>query len=128
MADQKPKAPTGLRTGGRQLWVAVMEDYILTPPETAVLAEACRTRDELDRLERAVRKLPDLVTTGSMGQARMDPALNELRLHRALFDKLTASLNLPDIDQKIGLRASSRRAQKAAIARWNRRDSGAAAS
>jgi hypothetical protein len=58
----------------------------------------------------------------------MHPLLNELRLHRALLAKLTEQLNLPDIDQKIGLKASSRHAKKAAIARWDRREHGAVAS
>jgi hypothetical protein len=29
-------------------------------------------------------------------------------------------LNLPDMDQQVGLRAGARHAQKAALGRWNR--------
>jgi hypothetical protein len=53
MPDEPPKAPTGLRAAGKRLWVAVANKYVLTPAEVSVLVEACRTSDELDRLERA---------------------------------------------------------------------------
>jgi hypothetical protein len=122
--EQKP--PAGLRAAGKRLWTAVAEPYVLTPAELAMLEEACFTKDEIGRLEKAVRALPDLVATGSMGQAKVHPLLNELRLHRALLAKLTEQLNLPDVDQKVGLRAGSRHAKKAAVARWNRREDGAA--
>lgn len=65
-----PKPPTGLKTPGRRLWIAVAEPYVLTPAELQMLAEACRTADELDRLERAVRALPELIVSGSTGQPK----------------------------------------------------------
>ena len=127
MFEQKP--PTGLKAPGRRLWTGVVVSYILTPAELAMLEQAARTADELERLEKAVRELPDLVVTGSMGQPRMHPLLSEVRAHRALLAKLTAELNLPDVDQKAGLRAGARHARKAAVARWSRRgDSDGAAS
>jgi hypothetical protein len=126
MFEQKP--PTGLKAPGRRLWTGVVVSYILTPAELAMLEQAARTADELERLEKAVRALPDLVVTGSMGQPRMHPLLSEVRAHRALLAKLTEQLNLPDIDQQIGQRAGSRQARKAAVARWNRRDDSGAAS
>ena len=122
---EAPKAPAGLRAAGKRLWQSVAEPYVLTPAELAMLDEACRTKDELERLEKAVRALPDLVTTGSMGQEKVHPLLNELRLHRALLAKLTEQLNLPDEDQQVGLRVGSRRAQHAARARWDGRGSAA---
>jgi hypothetical protein len=124
MADQKP--PSGLRAPGKRLWNAVVGPYVLTPAEITMLTEACFTVDELDSLEKAVRALPDLVVVGSMGQPRMHPLLGEVRAHRALLAKLTEQLNLPDIDQQIGLRAGSRHARTAARARWDRSDRGAA--
>jgi hypothetical protein len=71
--------PDGLEATGKQLWDSVVEVYALTPSETATLGEACRTADELDRLERAVRALPDLMVTGSMGQLKPHPLLGEVR-------------------------------------------------
>ena len=122
---EQPKPPAGLRAPGRRLWHSVIPELVLTPGELELLRQACKTTDEVDRLEKAVRALPDLVVAGSMGQPRMHPLLNELRLHRSLLDKLVGNLNLPDVDQKVGLRAGSRHAQKAAVARWDRRTDGA---
>jgi|RhiMethySRZTD1v2_1073278.scaffolds.fasta_scaffold310532_2 hypothetical protein len=123
-----PKPPSGLRAAGKRLWTTVAEPYVLTPGELAILEELCFTKDETVRLEKAVRELPDLVATGSMGQAKVHPLLNELRLRRTLLAKLTEQLNLPDMDQTIGLRAGQRHARTASLARWNRREDGAAAS
>jgi hypothetical protein len=116
--DQPPKAPTGLRAPGKRLWVAVADKYVLTPAEVSVLVEACRTSDELDRLEHAVRVLPEFTTTGSTGQLKPHPLLEEVRRHRTLLERLTTALALPDEDQDVGLRGASRHAQKAARARW----------
>ena len=97
---------------------AVAEKYELTPADVSVLVEACRTCDELDRLGRAVRKLPELTTTGSTGQLKSHPLLEEVRRHRTLLERLTTALALPDEDQAVGLRGASRHAEKAARARW----------
>jgi hypothetical protein len=80
--------------------------YVLTPAELAMLGEACRTADEVDRLERAVRALPELVVSGSTGQPKAHPLLAEVRAHRQLLERLTSALNLPDDDQVVGDRAS----------------------
>src|SRR5829696_2900764 len=87
MADV-PRPPTGLRAPGKRLWVAVAQKCVLTPAEVSVLVEACRTSDELDRLERAVRALPSLTTTGSTGQLKPHPLLEEVRRHRTLLERL----------------------------------------
>jgi hypothetical protein len=122
--NDPPKAPTGLRAPGRRLWAEVVGPYILTPAELGVLTEACRTSDELDRLERELRALPTLTTTGSTGQLRGHPLLSEIRNHRALLERLMTGLNLPDDDQQVGTRATSRHARRAAQARWKRRNNG----
>ncbi len=75
--DLRP--PTGLKAPGKRLWASVAGPYVLTPAELAMLGEACRTADELDRLERAVRALPELTTIGSTGQLRPHPLLEEVR-------------------------------------------------
>ena len=112
--------PSGLRAPARRLWAAVVDKYVLTPAELAMLSEACRTFDELDRLERAVRVLPSLTTIGSAGQVKAHPLLGEVRAHRQLLERLAGGLNLPDVDQEVGLRAGSRHARTAARARWQR--------
>jgi hypothetical protein len=118
MPDIEP--PAGLEASGMRLWDVVTTAYVLTPTELSVLAEACRTADECDRLEAAVRDLPELVVPGSTGQPKVHPLLEEVRRHRLLLERLTAALNLPDQDQQVGLRAGSRHAKKAALGRWNR--------
>ena len=118
-SDVRP--PTGLKAPGRKLWAAVVVPYVLTPAELAMLGEACRTAGELDRLEKAVRALPDLVTTGSTGQLKPHPLLEEVRRHRLLLERLTSALNLPDDTEEVGTRASSRHARKAAEGRWRKR-------
>jgi hypothetical protein len=95
--------------------------YILTASEMEMLGQACRTADELDRLEKAVRKLPDLTTTGSTGQLKPHPLLEEVRRHRLLLERLTSALNLPDDTEEVGSRAGSRHARKAAEGRWRKR-------
>jgi hypothetical protein len=104
------------------LWESVADKFVLNPGELAVLVEACRTADELDRLERAVRKLPELTTTGSTGQIKAHPLLQELRNHRVVLERLTAALALPDETQEVGLRRGQQHAQRAANARWNQRN------
>jgi hypothetical protein len=113
--------PDGLDASGLQLWDAVVGPYVLTPSEISILEQACRTADELDRLQRAVRELPDLVVKGHAGQPRSHPLLSEIRNHRALLEKLCGSLALPNDDQQqTGLTPASRHAQRAARARWNK--------
>ena len=115
------KPPTGLKTPGKRLWLSVATKYVLTAAETEMLGQACRTADESDRLERAVRALPELVTTGSTGQLKPHPLLAEVRAHRLLLERLTTALNLPDDTEEVGTRASSQHARKAAESRWRKR-------
>src|SRR5215213_9305237 len=106
-----PRPPTGLRAPGRRLRVSVAE-------RLEMLGQACRTADELDRLERAVRALPELTTTGSTGQLKPHPLLNEVRAHRLLLERLTTALALPDEDEESGMRPGQKHAQRAARGRW----------
>jgi hypothetical protein len=48
-----PTAPSGLAAGGRKLWRAVTESFELDAVELALLAQAGRTVDLIDRLEKA---------------------------------------------------------------------------
>jgi hypothetical protein len=112
------KPPTGLRAPGRRLWVSVAERYVLTAAEVEMLGQACRTADELDRLERAVRALPELTTRGSTGQLKPHPLLSEVRAHRLLLERLTTALCLPDEDEEVGLRPGQKHGRRAIRARW----------
>jgi hypothetical protein len=103
-----------------QLWESVVETYVLTPSELAMLEQAARTTDELVRLEQAIRELPDLTAKGSAGQLKPHPLLSEVRAHRTLLERLTTSLALPNVDEKEGATAAQRHARRAAVARWQR--------
>jgi hypothetical protein len=106
----------------------VVDKYILTASELAMLEQAARTADELDRLERAVRALPALTTRGSTGQIRPHPLLAEVRAQRQLLERLTTALALPNVDQDQGSSAAQRHARRAAVARWQRESNGTVAS
>jgi hypothetical protein len=117
--DVRP--PAGLKASGKRLWSAVTESFVLNPGELSMLEQACRTSDELARLEAAVRALPELTTTGSTGQIKPHPLLAEARAHRLLLERLVGALSLPDQDEESGLRPGQRHAQRAAEGRWKNR-------
>ncbi len=117
----KPRPPTDLGARGRRFWQATMRTYDLSGPEQELLAEVCRLLDELDALQ-AVVDADGLTVTGSTGQVRVHPALNELRQHRLAVGRLLGQLELPDEDEQSVPSPASLRAAKAARARWARRD------
>jgi hypothetical protein len=110
--------PSGLKAPGRKLWLSVIDKYVLTAAEVEMLGQACRTADELDRLERAVRRLSELTVRGSTGQPKAHPLLEEVRRHRVLLERLTSALCLPDEDQEAGLRPGQKHGRRAIQARW----------
>jgi hypothetical protein len=116
-----PRCPTGLRAPGRRLWASVVGPYELTAGELAVLEQAARTADLVDRLERDVRALPELTSSGYAGQPRPHPLLAALRAERLLLERLIGALNLPDDTRQVGMTPASRHAQHAAQARWRQR-------
>lgn len=115
------KTPAGLKAPGRRLWSDVGawlddQDVTLDPHELALLRQMCVTADRLDWL----RRTADAVTN-------LDERLKVLREERqqatALARLVTAS-GLPTglVDESngkpVGLSPTSRRAQRAARARW----------
>jgi hypothetical protein len=65
--------------------------YVLTAAEVEMLGQACGHAHELDRLEKAVRSLPEL-TVQVYGQPKPNPLLAEVRAHRLLLERLTTAL------------------------------------
>jgi hypothetical protein len=92
------RTPAGLGPRGRALWKSTIEEFELSPPEMDVLAEACRTVDELGRLAAALAAA-DLVVVGSMGQPRPNLLFDEVRKHRALLGVLLALLKAERLPQ-----------------------------
>lgn len=93
MADKPPSPPSELRTSGRALWRAVLEDYELDRHEVTILREACRTADALDGLQ-ALLDADGLMGATSQGP-RIHPALVEARQQRLTFARLLTALRIP---------------------------------
>jgi hypothetical protein len=116
-----PKPPSGLRAPGRAFWGEIVEQFIPSPGELEILRQAARCVDEVDRLERELRKQPFMVE-GFAGQPRPNPLYKVVQEHRTLLRRLIDSLNIPDSpEQEIGLRPSQKHAQRSAQARWARK-------
>jgi hypothetical protein len=56
--------PAGLGAAGRKLWREVADDFELEADGVRLLAEVCRSVDELDRLSKAFAEA-EVMTTGS---------------------------------------------------------------
>lgn len=93
MSQKAPRPPAGLRTSGRALWSAVLNDYELDEHEAVILREACRTADSIDALQ-AVLDAEGVMSESSQG-ARTHPALTELRQQRVTFARLLTALRIP---------------------------------
>jgi hypothetical protein len=116
-ASGLPRAPAGLKKPGRALWRSIVREYELNPAEVATLAHACRLSDECARLEELLDGAPSLEVAGSQGQARVHPAVAELRAHRLAIKQLLAALGIPsDTDDAVVSRSSAGRAL--AMRRW----------
>ena len=91
---------------GKALWHAVTEHLDLDQHEIALLGEACRVRDRLDRLDAAIRKDGELLP-----DRRPHPALAESRQQAITLTRLIASLRLPE-DLETGQRPQRRGAAR----------------
>lgn len=114
--------PDDLGARGAALWAQITSSYNLRPDEKAVLADACREADIIEKLQGEFEHR-DLITKGSMGQDVAAPHVSEIRQHRTVLANLLKGLKLPDED---GREAASTTdlARKAANARWHPRTAG----
>jgi hypothetical protein len=117
----KAKPPSGLSAGGRRFWREITAAYELRVDESLILEKACRTVDDLGRLEAELAASPVLVA-GSMGQTKVSPLFAECRATRALLAALLKQIDVPDPVEVQRLHAVTRSAQatKAARAKWDK--------
>lgn len=118
-AEKTPRrpAPPGLGRAGRRLWKQVVDVYEMRHDEAEALAAACRTLDELDRLEAELAAGP-VVVKGSMGQPVANPLYAAVREHRRALAGLLAGVGLSEADTPGLSRSAAGRAL--ARQRWDR--------
>ena len=103
----KASPPMGLRLGGLRLWNRVLADYEMAEHEEAVLLQACRIVDVLDRLQLQI-DTHELVIESPQG-SKVNPAVVEFRQQAVTLAKCMASLRIPlDDEQKIDRQAQQR--------------------
>ncbi len=118
-----PGPPSDLGTAGQELWGAVWAEWDLRSDEDRLLLAACRTVDELGRMEATLADA-DLVVEGSKGQVRPHPLIAEVRQHRLALRQLLRSLGIEDAEGAEGSDAAAARStagRKLARQRWDRR-------
>lgn len=94
--------PSGLSTGGSELWVSVTADHDLDATQLVTLTEACRAKDRLDKLDELLRgeadtwmRLTHRLQTDDY-ELKIDAALSGANATANLLKQLLASLRLPD--------------------------------
>lgn len=118
-AAAPPDPPDALGEGGRALWRDVIGPWELRPDETRLLHAACRTLDEIERMQDVLAEA-DPVVTGSKGQVRPHPLIAEVRAHRLALRQLLGSLGIEWPDAP-GASEGSTAGRKLARARWDKR-------
>lgn len=102
-----PAPPEDLGDAGATLWRQVRRDYMLRADEEVLLVSACRTLDELGRLEQKLAST-SLTVSGSKGQIRPHPLIAEVRAHRLALKQLLGSLGIDEADADAGDRGQER--------------------
>ena len=112
-----PRVPSGMGARGRRFWRSIVSEFGLSDAEQEILAEACRTLDDLDRLSAMVAE-HGVSVLGSQGQPVINPALTEARGQRIVLHRLVSALQLPDPEGQPMPAATAQRGRSAAQARW----------
>lgn len=96
-SDRKPYAPRGLAAAGRKLWDAGTGEFEWAEHELAMLEEACRTRDRIVDLDKAVES--DGIMLKSSQGMRVHPGIAEARQQRLALARLLVSLGMPPLEE-----------------------------
>lgn len=94
MSDRIPPSPPGTGASGRKLWQATLKSWTLDEHEMALLREAVRTVDTLDRLAAIVAEEGEVIEAKT--GRKVHPALVEARQLKIALARLLAALRLPD--------------------------------
>ncbi|GAA1363022.1 hypothetical protein GCM10009596_23450 [Arthrobacter rhombi] len=89
--------PRGLGSAGKALWEATTSEFELMDHELAQLEEACRTRDRIRELDKAVKD-DGLMISSSQG-SRLHPAVAEGRQQRLALARILATLRIPGLEE-----------------------------
>ena len=116
-----PRAPKGLGPAGKRYWREMVEQYEFDVEKLALLRQAARTVDLLERLQEQIDADPTLIARGSQGQPVSSPAVGAIKEHRALLVTITKALELPSEDTTEGRMTRSESARYAANVRWGGR-------
>lgn len=115
MTSQNVRVPADLGAAGKPVYKQIVAEYQLKIDELVVLKAACKTLDDIERLEKALVGQP-LVMPGVAGQDRVHPLLVEIRGMRSLAASLFKQLRLPEPGESSVSRSAQ--ARTAAQARW----------
>ncbi len=107
--------PRDLKSRGKALWRNIIGCYVLDPAEVVLLHQLCRAVDVLDRIAADLAEM-GVTVSGSTGQPRPNPLLNEQREQVKLVDRLQQALALTLTGETAGVRRS---ASRKAAARTN---------
>jgi hypothetical protein len=88
------RCPSGLGSAGRKLWTSISGDWHLDPHESALLLQAARCADNLDRLAAAVGDA--VMTVNGKGDPCVNPALVEFRQASLTLSRLLSALRVPE--------------------------------
>jgi phage terminase small subunit len=91
--SQNPRPPTGLAARGRALWRQIHQSYVLDAVECELLHQLCAVLDRCDQIQAELKGQP-LMTSGSVGQPRVNPLLSALREEEKMVDRLASSLSV----------------------------------
>ena len=106
--DKPARAPNGLKRRGNRLWheLHAVFEFAADPHRSAIIEDACRTADMIDRLQTIIDASDKLRVKGSHDQPVAMPEIAELRQYRALLAQLLKSLALPDTEELAAIKAA----------------------